>query len=93
MAHLAERLDVAAVRPACVLAQNYVLDTAKVRRSRGGPVFSTERPLFAVSVDEPAAAVPCNVPVVPLVEFNDCLTEPFVGPGPRLWQMYFCPSP
>ncbi len=90
---LTTRLDAAQTAQACTAAQELVLDTAMARRAQGGAVFSTERPLFAVSVAEPAALLPCDVPVLPLVAMQDCLTEPFVGPGPRLWQMYFCPSP
>lgn len=92
LSRLAERLDAAALSRACNLAQDYVLDTAQARRARGGAVFSDERPLFAVSVANPAERVPCDVPVVPLVNLGDCISESFVGPGPELWQMHFCPS-
>ena len=93
ISQLTSQLDEPSVQRACELAQAYVLDTAQTRRTRGGAVFSTERPLFSVSVAEPAAIVPCDVPVVPLVDLGDCLNETFVGPGPQLWQMHFCPSP
>ena len=89
---LATQLDAAQIDNACELAQEYVLDTAMARRARGGAVFSTERPQFALSVTEPATVLPCDVPVQPLVDMTDCLTETFVGPAQRLGQMYFCPS-
>lgn len=90
---LAAGLDAARVNNACDLAQSYVLDTAMARRARGGAVFSTERPLFALSVADPAAVLPCDLPLQPLVTLSDCIRENFVGPGQRLWLMYFCPSP
>jgi len=90
---LATELDVAETDNACELTQTYVLDTAMARRAQGGAVFSTERPLFAVSVAEPATILPCDIPVQPLVDMSACITETFIGPGQRLWQMNFCPSP
>jgi len=89
---LSGRLDAAQIDNACELAQGYVLDTAMARRAQGGAVFSTERPLFATSVAAPEDLLPCSVPVQPLIDMSDCITEPFVGPGTQLWQMYFCPT-
>ncbi|NND53766.1 MAG: hypothetical protein HKN56_02210 [Gammaproteobacteria bacterium] len=86
-------MDAANINKACELAQSFVLETAMARRARGGAVFSTDRPLFAVSVADPQDVLPCEIPVQPLVDLSGCITEPFVGPGRRLWQMYFCPSP
>ncbi len=90
---LAARLDPASTDKACTVAQELVLDTAMARRAQGGAVFSTERPPLAVSVAEPDRVLPCDVPVLPLVVMDDCRSDTFVGPGPRLWQMYVCPSP
>ena len=90
---LSQRLNKAQINNACELAQSYVLDTAMARRARGGAVFSLERPLFAASVAEPGSVLPCDIPVQPLIDMSDCLKEAFIGPGQRLWQMYFCPSP
>lgn len=90
---LADTLDAAQTERACNMAQDYVLETATARRARGGAVFSTERPLFALSVADAADILPCNVPIVSLVDFSDCLHEEFVGPGERLWRAWFCPSP
>lgn len=92
ISELSNRLDAAQIDNACELAQGYVLDTATARRAQGGAVFSTERPLFAVSTAQPENILPCDVPVQPLVDMSDCLTDLFVGPGRQLWQMYFCPS-
>lgn len=93
ISNLATAFDVAQTDTACELAQTYVLETAMARRAQGGAVFSTERPLFAVSVAVPEDALPCDIPVQPLVDTGSCITERFIGPGQRLWQMYFCPSP
>lgn len=93
ISELTDRLNTDQIRNACELSQDYVLETAKARRARGGAVFSTERPLFAVSIAEPEKSLPCEIPVMPLVDMSSCLTQAFVGPGQKLWQMYFCPSP
>jgi len=93
ISELQQKLNSSEISSACELAQDYVLDTAKARRAQGGAVFSTERPLFAVSVAEPEKSLPCEIPVMPLVDMSSCMTETFVGPGQKLWQMYFCPSP
>lgn len=93
IAGLAAMLDEIQTQTACETAQEYVLDTAAARRAGGGAVFATARPLFAVSVANPATVIPCNLPIIPLVDQSNCLTAPFVGPGERLWQAWFCPSP
>jgi hypothetical protein len=93
IAELSAQLDRSGINRACESAQDYVLGTAMARRARGGAVFSTERPLFAVSVADPEQVLPCEIPVLPLVDMSNCITENFVGPGQRLWQMFFCPSP
>ncbi len=93
IARLTAVLDEVQTETACETAQEYVLDTAAARRAGGGAVFATERPLFAVSVAEPESVLPCSLPIIPLVDQSNCLTAPFVGPGERLWQAWFCPSP
>ncbi len=90
---LVNQLDDIQIDNACDTAQEYVLDTATARRAQGGAVFSTDRPLFATSIAEPEKVLPCDVPVPPLVSLDNCLTQPFVGPGNRLWYAWFCPSP
>lgn len=90
---LTANLNSADTAAACATAQDYVLSTAMARRAKGGAVFSTERPLFAVSVANPQDMLPCDTPVIPLVNMSDCLTRNFVGPGNRLWSAWFCPSP
>jgi hypothetical protein len=90
---LVNQLDESQINNACEAAQEYVLETAMARRAQGGAVFSTDRPLFATGVADPESIIPCDIPVPPLIVLNDCLTQPFVGPGDRLWQAWFCPSP
>ena len=64
IATLSEQMDAAALERACATAQDYVLETVTVRRRRGGTLFSTEPPPLAVSIAEPATAIPCEIPVL-----------------------------
>lgn len=91
IAALTVELDEFAVARACETAQSYVLETAAARRAQGGAVFSMERPAFAVSVAEPAALIPCEVPVPPLVDMSDCGHTEFVAPGEQLMYAWVCP--
>lgn len=88
---LTAQLDEFAVARACETAQSYVLGTAAARRAQGGAVFSMQRPDFAISVAEPDAVLPCEVPVPPLVDMSNCDYTPFVAPGEQLMYAWFCP--
>jgi hypothetical protein len=96
-AHLAQRitalkssLDDASADIGCETAQQYVLEAATARRARGGAVFSMNAPTYALSIAEPENFLRCNVPVVPLVQLQNCAIELFVGPGDALWQQWIC---
>lgn len=83
-------LDDAANERACALAQDYVLTTATARRAQGGMVFSMQAPPLALSVANPAATLPCDVPLIPLVSLDACSQQDFVGPGTRLMTAWLC---
>jgi hypothetical protein len=89
---LTAQLDAAALERACSAAQDYVLQTAGLRRARGGPVFSTTRPALAISVDEPEKVIGCSVPVMPLVSLTDCDQERFAGPSGQTMIIWLCPQ-
>ncbi len=85
-------MDSIDTRLGCEAAQNFVLEAASSRRARGGAVFSTDSPLFAVTVAEPATLDPCPVPIVPLVSMEHCEYFNFVDPVPnRLMSAWVCP--
>lgn len=92
IATLSQSLDAAGRDRACEIAQDYVLDAAASRRAKGNAVFAIELPAFAISIDAPAAALPCSVPVPPLVPLDECKAIPFVGNGPRLMTAWVCNS-
>ena|GEM_PF-1785062 len=92
IATLSEQLDAAELERACSTAQDYVLETVTVRRRQGGALFSTEPPPLAVSVAEPATAMPCKVPVMPLVSMAGCTHHTFVGIGPQRMFAWLCPT-
>lgn len=85
-------MDIVDTRLACELAQEFVLEAASSRRARGGAVFSTDNPLFAVTVADAAMLDPCSVPIVPLVSMDHCERFNFVDPVPnRLMSAWICP--
>jgi hypothetical protein len=88
--NFAAPLDTDGVRRACAIAQDYVLTTAAARRAQGGAVFSTEAPAFALSSAAANTAVPCEIPVVPLVSLTGCAALEFVGPGNSLMNAWLC---
>jgi hypothetical protein len=83
-------LDFVAVSRACETAQTYVLEAAATRRAQGGAVFSLGQPQFAISVADPVAAIPCTVPIVPLVTMDGCSSIDFVAPGEVLMRGWVC---
>jgi hypothetical protein len=93
IANLSEQLDSAGIERACNAAQDFVLQTAAARRVRGGAVFSTESPPFAISVANPEYVVSCDVPVIPLVSLTACEKNSFVGAGEKLMTAWLCPQP
>ncbi len=54
---LAAELDGAAIDRACEAAQTYLLETATLRRARGGAIFSLQTPPLALSIAEPDAGI------------------------------------
>jgi hypothetical protein len=87
-----EQLNPYAIDLACNAAQDFVLDIASSRRARGGAVFSTLPPPFAVTVADPAAHDPCGIEIVPLVALEHCNFFEFVNPRPnRLMRAWVCP--
>jgi hypothetical protein len=92
IANLAEQLDFVSIDRACETAQDYVLESAAARRARGGAVFSTQTPPLALSVGAPAEALPCSIPVLPLVSLATCTSATVVGPGPELIRVWLCPA-
>ena len=87
---LAAELDAAAVDRACETAQTYLLQTATLRRARGGAIFSLQTPPLALSVADPDQALPCTIPLLPLVSLQECRQEKFVGPENRLMDVWLC---
>ena len=87
---LAAELDSAAIDRACEAAQTYLLETATLRRARGGAIFSLQRPPLALSIAEPEKALPCSIPLLPLVSLQDCGRENFVGPENQLMSAWLC---
>jgi len=87
---LSAQLETADIAQACELAQDYVLDTAATRRAKGGAVFSTQLPPLAISVAQPEAVIPCEVPVLPLVTLDECSRHAFVGQDANLNTIWLC---
>jgi len=92
IARLSEQLGVGRIALACETAQSYVLDTAAARRAQGGAVFSTSAPPLAVSIAQPSQAIPCPVPVLPLVSLQSCESFEFIGDNDRLMALWLCPA-
>jgi len=90
--NLSEQLDSAGIAEACDTAQDFVLQTAAARRVRGGAVFSTEAPPFAISVANPESVIKCDIPVMPLISLMDCEQTAFVAPGEKLMTAWLCPQ-
>jgi len=88
---LNQSLNVSDKIKACETAQEYVLNTASVRRAQGGAVFSMERSQFAVSVAMPEEIVGCDVPVPPLVDMSRCERADFVASEEQLMHAWLCP--
>lgn len=91
IAGLSDELGKPATERACETANDYVLETAAARRTRGGLVIETQAPEFALSISQPEQALPCSIPVMPLISMEQCQVEPFVGPGPQLMNAWICP--
>jgi hypothetical protein len=91
IAGLGEQLDDAGIARACETGNDYVLEIATARRMRGSVVIETQAPGLALSIDEPDRAIPCSIPVLPLISLAQCNVEAFVGPGPRLMNAWICP--
>ena len=92
ISNLTAAMDSVSIRLGCDAAQENVLEAATARRARGGAVFSTESPLFALTVANPAEYDPCPVPIVPLVSMEHCEVFEFVNPGPnQLMAAWVCP--
>jgi hypothetical protein len=91
IASLTAQLDAAGIDRACDTAQEYVLDTAGARRARQMAIFSLEAPPFALTIASPANAIPCDVPVPPLISLDHCEASDFVGPGSKLMTAWVCP--
>ena len=89
---LSEQLEPSAINKACEIAQDYVLTTAATRRAQGGTLFSTQIPPLAISVAQPEAVIPCDIPVLPLISLAHCTKSLFVGPAHTLNTAWLCPE-
>jgi len=89
---LSEQLEPSAIDRACEIAQGYVLTTAATRRAQGGTLFSTQTPPLALSVAQPEAVIPCDIPVLPLISLAHCSRNLFVGPDNTLSTAWLCPE-
>jgi hypothetical protein len=89
---LSEQLEPSAIYRACEIAQDYVLTTAATRRAQGGTLFSTQTPPLALSVAQPEAVIPCDIPVLPLISLAHCSRNNFVGPDNTLSTAWLCPE-
>ncbi len=91
IARLRRQLDKPGILRACDTAQQYLLETAAARRSRGGAVFLTEQPPIAISVENPETLMPCDLSVPPLITFDDCATYPVIAANEKRASLWVCP--
>jgi len=91
ISRLSARLDETAVQRACELAQQYLLDTAGLRRARGEAIFSTDQPPFALTAVSPDDLIPCNVSVEPLISFDECSAYPVMTATAQPASLWICP--
>jgi len=89
---LSEPMEPSAINRACEIAQDYVLTTAAARRAQGSTLFSTQTPPLALSVSQPEAVIPCDIPVLPLISLAHCTPNIFVGPDTTLNTAWLCPE-
>lgn len=88
---LAAQLDDDGRRRACETAETFVLDSAAAIRAGGGTVFSLDQPAIALTVPDPAAAIPCAVAVRPLINLENCKAHPVLAPSAESGSLWICP--
>ena len=91
LSRLAGQLDTDGIRRACETAETYVLDAAAAIRASGRTVFSLEQPAIALTVPEPATAIPCAVAVRPLIDLENCEVHPVLAPTSEQGSLWICP--
>jgi hypothetical protein len=81
-------LDPVAVINACNQAERLLLELATARRARGGSVFTMEPPEAFLSEGITRDAIPCDPPILPIVDTSNCKAHPLyaeTGNKQLLW--------